>query len=520
MKKLSLIASGLIVAGVLIGCGGGSGSSTTSKTKKITASDAYVTNDGLKYVTIECSGENDINLTKEGNFTVGDKGIITFINNDRIPCADPTIIIPEGSGVDTTGDGEADTKIRMALKTKGFGTVANPIGTALLEQNESLFNSSNYKFFDPVEAKEKLLKGEGNETLKKLVAISDAIAYLAKEMGGELNSTVVNRLNLTQVLENDETNVNIITDNLLIEFNSTIRTKIVEKVEKVMTTIEYIQTLKANGNINEKKVLSFLLSVSDAENNTTYNALYQAAENNNTTLLTQLKENFDDIVGGVEVENIVNVKSISLGEKEVEVKYDGTFKVSFDKDTNTSIYKNITLDATCLKEGNQTLTFDFNISKNGTDKYVNIRIPNVNVTCGGLGDEPNSTIYANTSIGITTNAQGVMVAIEASEDETYNAILLKDLNNTDLVINLDSLKSVLSETQQTKITNLENKVNSTYLKQDANYTITITVGETTLNGNMIIGNPADGSDTSGNSDNQDNNVINNNNTPDEGVDGE
>jgi len=128
VKKLSLIASGLIIAGTLIGCGEGDTIIVKNEGLKegnLKASDAYVARGGLDYIII-----GDRNIT---DVYVRDNGEITFFARD-FDRRNVEITIPKSAGVDIDGDGFPDQKIRMALKTKGTNTVANPIGTAFLNK--------------------------------------------------------------------------------------------------------------------------------------------------------------------------------------------------------------------------------------------------------------------------------------------------------------------------------------------------------------------------------------------------
>jgi len=135
MKKLSLIASGLIVAGTLIGCGGGDTVIVKKEGltgKEFNASDAYVAD--LKYIKV-----GDENISREKISIDGKTGKITFYIRDFNPNA--IITIPkEDTIVDIDLDGEVDDfdqEIRMKLKTKGLGTVANPIGTAAIVKGDT-----------------------------------------------------------------------------------------------------------------------------------------------------------------------------------------------------------------------------------------------------------------------------------------------------------------------------------------------------------------------------------------------
>ena len=99
MKRLSLIASGLIVAGALIGCGGG-GSSGTTNNEYIHASDAYVAD--LGYITV-----GDKNITRDEIKDInGEEGKITFKSSVSISDSD-IIVIPKNAYVDIDGDGKA-----------------------------------------------------------------------------------------------------------------------------------------------------------------------------------------------------------------------------------------------------------------------------------------------------------------------------------------------------------------------------------------------------------------------------
>jgi hypothetical protein len=182
--KISSVAS-IILAGsiaVFTGCGGGGGSSSstaggeTTKNVMIEASDANVIDLSQSPATAECNG-NTYDSKNVNNGVITFSNIPTSCNLDNI-----LFKVPGDAIVDTDGDGklsENDHVIRMALKTKGAGTVANPLTTLALENND-MATFELVKHFNPVKAKLALIKGEGDEKLKALVAASDVIADLIK----------------------------------------------------------------------------------------------------------------------------------------------------------------------------------------------------------------------------------------------------------------------------------------------------------------------------------------------------
>ena len=190
MKKINGMIGALSIAAaiVLSGCqtddtnsntNGAQGSANSSNTKsaKVRASDAYVV--ALQSAATMKAGNQEFNTTDvEENGTIVFKGIPKDLN-----LSDATVYIPGDAIVDTDGDGVLSSKdqiIRMALKAKGIDGIANQLATLALEQNDTKAYEE-FKNFDPVKAKIDLIKNPDNEQLKVLVAISDAVAMLAKE---------------------------------------------------------------------------------------------------------------------------------------------------------------------------------------------------------------------------------------------------------------------------------------------------------------------------------------------------
>ena len=178
MKKLVLpISLTAIVA--LTGCGGGdpSGNSTSNKQVKIKASDAYV-------VKLETNATAEYNGHTYTSFTVDAGGEVVFNVPKDFNESMAIYKIPSDAKVDVNMNGKwdkNDTTIRMALKAQG-NFVANPIGTAILEQespDKELYKQ--FKDFDPIEAKKEIIKDPTNSKLMTKIIAADAIAFALKE---------------------------------------------------------------------------------------------------------------------------------------------------------------------------------------------------------------------------------------------------------------------------------------------------------------------------------------------------
>ncbi len=177
MKKIVLPIS-LITAFALTGCGGGGSVSSDTKEAKVKAADAYV-------VKLESPATAEYNGHTYESTTVNKNGEIVFKVPKNFDEAKAYYQIPKDAWVDVDMDGKCnehiDKHIRMALKAYG-NYVANPIGTVILEQDKpDMKLYEKYKNYDPVEAKEAVIKNPSDATLMAKVIAADSIAFALEE---------------------------------------------------------------------------------------------------------------------------------------------------------------------------------------------------------------------------------------------------------------------------------------------------------------------------------------------------
>ncbi len=168
----------------------------TTKEVKIKASDAYVV--ALPTAATLKVGHKEFNSTK-----VEANGTIVFEVPNDLNISKAYFHIPKDAIVDADGDGnlsEADQIIRMPLLSKGKNAIANPLTTVALNNNATTLYEK-IKNFDPVAAKEELIKDPNNEHLKKLVVASEAIAMIAhKAQNNDANVTeVLNKIDFDKL---------------------------------------------------------------------------------------------------------------------------------------------------------------------------------------------------------------------------------------------------------------------------------------------------------------------------------
>jgi len=269
-------------AAVLTGCGGGGGSladgtmdTVPPVSKKITqvqASDAYVVS-LITPATLKVDGK-EFNSTR-----VDANGTITFDVPDDLNLSKAEIFIPADAIVDADGDGNLSDKdqiIRMALKAKGEGSVANPLATAALEKGD-LESYNHFKKFDPVKAKEELLQ-DNNATLEALVAVNDAIATLVKEANSTKPSNILKDIKLDkikqivkekpEVVDIDSLTVGTIND--AVSKAGVDEDKITTKTREIVNVIKTVrQAIKDKKIKSHKEGLKAVIAVSDADVNAT-----------------------------------------------------------------------------------------------------------------------------------------------------------------------------------------------------------------------------------------------------------
>ena len=322
-KKLSLVTIG-VISSLFIGCGGG-GSSSDTKSASVTASDAYVVSLPTP-ATAECDGI-DYNSTNVEN------GVITFNLPKSVDSSNCVYSIPKDAIVDIDGDGklsEPDQTIRMPLKTKGAGTVANPLTTSALTKGD-LDNFEKFKEFDPVKAKKHLLENPDDNKTAKLVASADAIAYLADEAKKK-------GLDVSEVLKDVDTNAIVIS----IENDDSNMSEVVTQVIEPAGKIHNIDTKQIDSKVKEthKAIKELHLAIKSGDINSTdskeaINAIIAVTDGNVTASeITTAIENKD-------LKSIIKkVKIDEYTKKEIEkVKKDKKKTKNYDK-KKTKNYNN------------------------------------------------------------------------------------------------------------------------------------------------------------------------------------
>ena len=269
--KLSSVAS-IVLAGsiaVFTGCGGGSSSSSSTAEK-------------TKNVTIEASDAGVVNLPTPAKMVIGGKeyttknvnnGVITFKVPSSVDDKKAEFLVPGDAIVDTDGDGKLSKKdhtIRMALKTIGSGTVANPLTTLALAKGD-MATFELVKNFNPVKAKLALIKGEGDEKLKALVSASDVIADLMKsaKTKGVDTAEVLKKVDVKvvkEVAEGKVTDTKTLTESLTKEaavVAGTTTEELTKKAEEIVQTIEKAKEAVKKG-VSATEALIAVIAVSDA----------------------------------------------------------------------------------------------------------------------------------------------------------------------------------------------------------------------------------------------------------------
>ena len=262
MKKLVLpISLTAIIA--LTGCGGGgsNGNSTSNKQVKVKASDAYV-------VKLETNATAEYNGHVYTSNTVDAGGEIVFNVPKDFNESMAIYKIPSDAWVDVNMNGEwdkNDTRIRMALEAKG-NCVANPIGTAILEQEKpDMKLYEKFKNFDPVEAKQEIIKDDTNSTLMAEIIASDAIASALQEATKEHKNThetckaiKIDTLNNMDSYSNDTT---ALVNNLLANTNINKDTII----DRAQNELKAIHNAHKAHNENKKQALKDLIKFTDGQ---------------------------------------------------------------------------------------------------------------------------------------------------------------------------------------------------------------------------------------------------------------
>jgi hypothetical protein len=182
--------------------------------------------------------------------------------------------------VDIDGDGKLSDKdqvIRMPLETRDINSIANPIATAALAQNDNK-TYELVKNFDPVKAKTQLIAHPDDNKTKVLVLVSDTIALLANDAKNNKKNSdkIIKNVNINiikQIKSNPkittETNDTDIAQEMTesVDNSSVDITKITQKVKNVMDTIkeagEVVKIAKTkNKSAEEIKKLENNLTVS------------------------------------------------------------------------------------------------------------------------------------------------------------------------------------------------------------------------------------------------------------------
>jgi len=298
----------IAAATLLVGCGGGgsigngatnnngSTSETPTVSKKIStvqASDAYVVH-LITPATLKAEGK-EFNTTR-----VEANGTIVFNLPDDLNLTNAKIKIPADAIVDADGDGNYSAKdqtIRMALYTKGVDSVANPLATVALEKNDTKAYT-DFKNFDPVKAKEKLIDNPDNGKLKALVAVNDAIASLVKEANSTNPKAILRDIKLNEIkqfVDNNSSNTDIadmtITTIQKAATNAAVNeNQIADKTSNILKVIEKVHTAMKNKKIKSRKdALKAVLAISDADVNMT--VIDKAiADGNITAIRTHIRD--------------------------------------------------------------------------------------------------------------------------------------------------------------------------------------------------------------------------------------
>ena len=245
-----------------------------SKEVKIKASDAYV-------VALPTAATLKVGNKEYKSTHVEANGTIVFDIPKGVDLSKAKITIPNDAIVDADGDGklsEGDQIIRMALHTKGNATIANPITTAALEKNASTV-FDKIKDFDPVAAKEKLIQNPQDEHLKKLVAVSEAIAFIAHQsQKNDIDpAKALEKIDFDKLKEIIENNTTLEESKDLLsqlfkdaEEEAGTEENIERKIDKIMNIIQKGHEKYKNAEEKEKKVMKkrallAVLAMSDAD---------------------------------------------------------------------------------------------------------------------------------------------------------------------------------------------------------------------------------------------------------------
>lgn len=479
MKKttLSLVTSAVLMSGLLVGCGGGSGSSTASKSVQVV--DGYVIK--LTQPAVATCGSNTYTTN-----TLGAKGAITFNGAVDSTC---TITVTNPI-IDSNNNGDydpaTDKQTTYTFKASGDSTYVSHLTTLVEAQKEAAGNDQTklaevaklaalVKDYDPVQAANTIASATSDAAknqVKKLVVLGE----IAKTVLDANASQAVN-IDFADVVDTTKDDVNITAATNSI--SGALKTVATTKATTIKTVVDIIEKVDSS-KVDPDKLNTLLVEVSDGGKE-----LSVAQSNQGVDLTSSTKSgetissgdissvdtaigNGNSAVDSLPAKILVGTK-MTLGSKELTL-VGNTFTTEVATNSKISDFYNIALTGIELSKAytipdNITANLKVTITDAGTlaskGDSVSLQLNGVKIENESVNSKKvkftipsGSTIVAanNGVASITAIADGSTVSANTSGD---------DIVNTDLVFNVNTILNRLNadgNAIKTALTQLEAKL--------------------------------------------------------------
>jgi hypothetical protein len=483
--KISKIASGLLVGGMLIiGAGCGSSSSSNNGGSVSTSSS---TTPVKSYVLVNGATLDD------GTDVFGSQDTQNYkVNFKRKIASDENVTITGFIDVNNNHiKDENDTALPFALKTKGATPFTNAVTTLAVKSGniKLLEKAAN---FDPVKA---VRNGDDNET-KALLVINQLVVTVAGQDSTALEglADAFTELNVSDnnftvdAIKSQVSEANITTAS----GNSVNLGNVVANVEN---TVDTVVNLVQNNNLSDEHLTLAVTAlmdssvipqdVADSLIETVSADINQTELNNTIAHVKEIDENISSMIP-----TVLSLTSIKLGDVIVPVEdINSTTKVgTFPTVTVNSTDKNLTdfynveitaptakiedLNATQLPDGPHSVDANLTVTITNaanSNQNVSLKLENVQITLDKNATEPlKVTMNSNTTFKATQNGLNMT---EISSGQTVMSNLNTTLTNTDLAFDFNTIIDNLGANQQ-KIKNTLDDLNE-YFARTKNYNVNV-----------------------------------------------